>query len=148
MISDILGLPTKNEVKIDGETWEFEILRPRDRGARASLVSQILGGASLESVSQEDHGTALMVATLKVICRSAPTWFREKFWPEGSVYPQFENFPDEEYMLELYNAAMAKETAFAEAKKKLRSPKISPEPKMGGRSAPAKDVQGTADLPL
>lgn len=149
MIEQILNIPMDYEVRdIENSPWKFKILRPTQLMARTRLISQFLGHASLDSVSADDYGLAWVICHLKVAFEDGPDWFKNKFLKDGN--PDFEDFPDVDFLHHLYKQCDKKETEFSEAKKKYKPIHRSEESKKmdatGNASQETTEASGTPQL--
>lgn len=114
MLEKLLDISRDVEFTIDGERWKFQLLRPTEKLRRAQVISKVLGGANIESVTNDDYSRAFMSATLTVAFLEGPEIFTEKFQKD------FTQIPDDAYIKSLFDKYIAAEEKFEEAKKKFR----------------------------
>ncbi len=118
MIDKILGIPTKFSHKTEDGLWEFELLvRPKQKNERARVMALTMGNSPVESFLAEDYNRMYAITTLQLALISGPRIFVEKY------DTRFENIPDDDIIMELYQVYITKEVEFNEAKKKYRPAK-------------------------
>jgi len=114
MLEKLLDISRDVEFSIDGDNWKFQLLRPTEKLRRAQVISRVLGGSPIESVTADDYSRAFMIATLTVSFVDGPEVFKEKFQKD------FTQIPDDNYIKLLYEKYLSAEERFEEAKKKFR----------------------------
>jgi hypothetical protein len=116
MIEEIMNLPSKIDITVGKDVWKLKFLRPKEKLQRTIVIAQLLNLVPIESVSIEDHNRAFIFATLQLAYIDGPAWFKDK------LSEKFIDFPDEEYLLDIWSKYLQEESKFEEAKKKLRHP--------------------------
>lgn len=145
MISEILDYKTKFFKEVRGDNWSLELLRPREVLKRTQLISISLNHTPLSSVSSDDYGLALIISTLKLAYRDGPDWFKKRFIDKTQdEYPLFEDFMDDEYLLELYQKFKEEEDEFEKIKKKYRHNEGGQKPKVDTNDLSNKDTSEIA----
>lgn len=123
MLEKLLDIPREVNFSIETEAWRFQILRPNEKNRRAQLISRILGGAPIESVTQEDYSRAFKLATLAVAYLEGPPVFVEKY------HKDFGEIADDNYIDMLFTKYMEHDGKFEEAKKNFDPLKEAKNPK-------------------
>lgn len=133
MINEILNYDTEFQKKIDNDVWKFELLRPKAKMRRASLINEYLGGVPVDNVANDVYDMAYIIATLQLAYRAGPGWFVEKFKENMSEV-------DDDIIVELYKEYDKREKEFEERKKKSRHHKTSQESKVDNSSSPVPNL--------
>lgn len=113
MLEKLLEISRDIEFSLDGDAWKFQLMRPAEKLRRAQVISRVLGGANIESVTQDDYSRAFKIATLTVSYIEGPKAFVEKCQKDFSQL-------DDGYIDLLFEKYSAAEEKFEEAKKKFR----------------------------